>query len=144
MKKGAAASINDTLAATLFIYQLLFDFLNVAVDCGLNGSILNRGDSAPCKYEADLIGTYAQGNDVILDAGDGAVDAADGAYTVAGLDAGKHLLDLLLTLALRNGHNEEEADHQDEHDYESPAPEAAAGRAGFAAGRAAAGNETCH
>ena len=78
----------------------------------LNGNFFHVADSPAGEDQLDVILADGQLDGVILDVDDSAIDAADGADTIAHLQRGQHILDLLILFPL--GANQQEIEN-DEH-----------------------------
>ena len=76
-----------------------------------HGDFFHIADGPTGNDHLGVFTAHGQLNGVILDALDGAIDAADGADAVAGLQRGQHVLDLLVLLFL--GTDQEEVEHHE-------------------------------
>ena len=86
-----------------------------------HGDFFHIADGPTGNDHLGVFTAHGQLNGVILDALDGAIDAADGADAVAGLQRGQHVFDLLVLLFL--GTDQEEVEHHEHQDQRQQHPE---------------------
>ena len=93
------------------VKELLDDFLRHFV---FDAGVFYLRNCAAGKDELHFVGSDEQDDGVVLDRADGAVDAADGADARADLKACEHVFDLLVAAALRDDHDGEHRNHEDD------------------------------
>ena len=86
-----------------------------------HGDFFHIADGPTGNDHLGVFTAHGQLNGVILDALDGAIDAADGADAVAGLQRGQPVFDLLVLLFL--GTDQEEVEHHEHQDQRQQHPE---------------------
>lgn len=81
----------------------------------LDGKLLHVADGPAGEHQLHIIVAYGQGDGIVLDVDNGAIDAANGADPVAVLQVGQHVFNLLVLLPL--GTDEKEIEHNENQNH---------------------------